>query len=510
MAAAIPKLKSNLLLSQLRRATYQFKDIKDVTGEIRRINQENMELASEQAKETASVSLVWFTSSLVVGAIIAGLLAWHMIRNFLLPIQSITESAKGISEGNLDQVVPILSSDEIGQLAQAFNLMARHLREFRQSQSVQLVRAQKTSQATIDSFPDPVLVIDIEGNVEMANPSARRLLGVIPRHADLNASGTWHPPEPLKQPLADALQGKREYLPEGFDQVILLPLNDRERALLPRIIIIRDAEQNSLGAAVLLEDVTRLRLLDQIKSNLVATASHELKTPLTSLRLVVHLLLEESAGPLTPKQTELLLDARENSERLLAVINNLLDLARLEQGWRQLDVRPVSPRSLLQAAVEYIHARAQDKNVGVELNVVAGLPAVSIDAERMGHALRNLLDNALTYTDPGGCITLGALSEGDRVVLSVADTGHGIPADHLPHLFEKFFRVPGRSSEQGTGLGLAIVYEIVSANGGTIDCQSTLGVGTIFRIKLPIALSNPITSDLPSTMESGVSSSRPK
>src|SRR5204862_7545195 len=120
-------------------------------------------------------------------------------------------------------------------------------------------------------------------------------------------------------PLAEALRGQQDYLPESFDKAIQLGANGRERAVLPRILTIRDPYGNMLGAAVVLQDVTRLRLLDQVKSNLVATASHELKTPLTSIRLAVHLLLEEeTVGPLSPKQTELLLDARENSERLLA------------------------------------------------------------------------------------------------------------------------------------------------------------------------------------------------
>jgi signal transduction histidine kinase len=213
-----------------------------------------------------------------------------------------------------------------------------------------------------------------------------------------------------------------------------------------------------------LQDVSRLRLLDQVKSNLVATASHELKTPLTSVRLAVHLLLEETVGPLTPKQMELLLDARENSERLLAMVNNLLDLARLEQGSRQLDVKQETPQSLLQTA---------------------DMPSVAVDAPRLGHALRNLVDNAMTYTERGGRITLAASADADAVTLSVSDTGIGISREHLPHVFEKFFRVPGQSRGTGTGLGLAIVNEIVSAHGGTITCESEPGAGTVFRIRLP-------------------------
>src|SRR5271169_656658 len=147
--------------------------------------------------------------------------------------------------------------------------MARQLREYRQSHKAQLIRAQRTSQATIDSFPEPVLVVDPERRVEMANPAARGLFG-LPRQED---------------------------------------------GALP----IRDGASATLGAAVLLENVTRFRLLDEIKSNMVATVSHELKTPLTSIRLVLHLLLEEQAGPLQPKQLELLIDARDNAERLLTM-----------------------------------------------------------------------------------------------------------------------------------------------------------------------------------------------
>jgi signal transduction histidine kinase len=287
--------------------------------------------------------------------------------------------------------------------------------------------------------------------------------------------------------LAEALKGQRDYLPEGFDRVILLGSNGRENAMLPRILTIRDPSGNALGAAVVLQDVSRLRLLDQVKSNLVATASHELKTPLTSVRLAVHLLLEEAVGPLTPKQMELLLDARENSERLLAMVNNLLDLARLEQGSRQLELKHESPQSLLQTAAEAARPRAEDKGVEIVLDVLRGLPSVAVDASRLGHALRNLLDNALTYTERGGRITLAASADGDAVTLSVADTGIGISREHLPHVFEKFFRVPGQSRGAGTGLGLAIVNEIVTAHGGTITCESQPGIGTVFRLRLRVA-----------------------
>jgi signal transduction histidine kinase len=462
-----------------------YREMKRLSAQILRLNQESMEQASRDARQVAAHSVAWLAVGLVAAVLLAGLSAWHTIRTLLYPIRAMTQAAQGISAGNLDQVVPYQHADELGQLAEAFNTMARRLRDYRHSQSARLLRAQRTSQATIDSFPDPVVVLDPEGCVEMANPAARKLLGVLPRQ-DGKVGGVWQPPEPLRGHVAEALGGQRDYLPESFDRTVLVGPAGRERAVLPRILTIRDPEDNALGTAVLLQDVTRLRLLDQVKSNLVATASHELKTPLTSVRLALHLLLEEAVGPLTPKQTELLLDARENSERLLAVVNNLLDLARLEQGRPQLDVRPESVEALLQAAAESARPRAQDKGLELKVEVPAGLPPVAADADRLGNALRNLLDNALTYTDHGGRITLGAAAGPDGVTLTVADTGRGIPPEYLPHVFEKFFRVPGQS-RGGTGLGLAIVHEIVTAHGGTVTCASEPGGGTVFRITLPTA-----------------------
>ena len=276
-----------------------------------------MKDVDDETKRLARSSLIWYGLGLACGIVLAVFLVGNTIRMIVYPVRAATESAVAIGAGNLDQVVPITSDDELGQLASAFNTMARQLREFRQSHKAQLIRAQRTSQATIDSFPEPVLVVDPEDRVEMANPAARRLFGLPhPEHAGA-APPVWEPPEALRQPLAEALHEQRAYVPEGFDKVIVLQHGEQPHSYLPRVLPIRDASSVTLGAAVLLEDVTRFRLLDEVKSNMVATVSHELKTPLTSIRLVLHLLLQEDVGPLLPKQLELLVDARDNAERLL-------------------------------------------------------------------------------------------------------------------------------------------------------------------------------------------------
>jgi signal transduction histidine kinase len=463
-----------------------FKEIKDVSVQILHLNEKGMQDDSTNAKATARNSLIGFGTGLAALAVLGALLAWWTINAILHPIRAVTQSALGIGRGDLDQVVPVLSHDELGQLAEAFNGMARQLRHYRQSDYSRLLRAQRTSQATIDSFPAPVLVVDGEGQVEMANPLAQRLFGVTAGGDGRQAVLPWQAPEALRGPLREAVRDQRPYLPEGFDQVLLLAVDGKERAFLPRILPINDPYGQTLGAAVTLIDVTRYRLLDQVKSDLVATVSHELKTPLTGLRMALHLLLEEAVGPLTPKQTELLLDARENAERLLGMVNNLLDLARLEQRSRHLDARPENPRQLLESAAEEVRPRAADKDITLSVEAPADLPPVAVDARLIGHVLGNLLDNALAYTDRGGRITLGASADGSTATLSVADTGRGIPPEYLPHVFEKFFRIPGQSRDSSTGLGLAISREIIQAHGGNITCESRPGEGTVFRIRLPV------------------------
>jgi signal transduction histidine kinase len=470
----------------------QFEAIKEVVGQIHQLNEDNMKKANASAQRRARDGLLVFSAGLVVAAALAGLLGWRTVRAILQPIQHVTQSARAIGLGDLDQVVPVLSRDELGDLADAFNRMARQLRDYRKTHLARLLRAQRTSQATIDSFPDPILVIDPAGHIEMANPAARQLLGLPPspppgEEVDPTSLPAWQPPAPLVVPLAEALSRQRPYLGKSFDQIVPFRVAGEERAYLPHILPIQGPYGGSLGAAVVLDDITRFRLLDQLKSDLVATVSHELKTPLTSVRLVLHLLLEETVGPLTAKQTELLIDGRDNAERLLSMIENLLVLARLEQARDSLDIGPHAPAELLRAVADTARPRAEDSHLELVVDAADDLPPIAVEPQRLTQALNNLLDNALAYTPPGGRITLAAsVIDTAQVRLSVSDTGPGIAAEHLPHLFERFFRIPGHSAPGGTGLGLAIVREIVSAMHGQVSCQSKPGQGTTFQLTLPV------------------------
>jgi signal transduction histidine kinase len=466
----------------------RFNEIKEVSNEILRINRENMEQARDEARATTRSALIAFAVSLVVVALLVAAVGWYLLSTILGPIQAVTDAAHAIgSSGQLDRTVPVFGRDELGRLAVAFNAMTRELRKYRRSNLDRLMRVQKTAQATIDSFSDPVLVVDPGGRVDLTNPAARTIFGVGPT-AEGEPGPVWQPPEALRQPLTDALQVQRAYQSEQFDQAVSFRLGDEDHTFLPQVRPIRDPEGNTLGAAVVLSDITRFRLLDQFKSDLVATVSHELKTPLTAVRLAIHVLLEETIAPLSPKQTELLVDARDNAERLLALIDQLLALARLQRTRDREVFRSEDPVELLRLAADGVRPRAEDKHVELDLVVNEPLPPVAVDPERMVQALSNLLNNAVTYTPAGGKVTLtvGATSD-NKLMITIADTGVGIPAEYLPHVFDRFFRIPGQSEEGGTGLGLAIVKEIVTAHKGEVTCASEPGKGTTFRITLPSA-----------------------
>ena len=460
-----------------------FRQVKAVSGRIRRLNQDSMEAASKKAHNPATTARAAAAVGLLVALAATGFLAWRTGRTILRPVEDLTRSAQAVGDGRFDQTVTANTGDEIGALVAAFNRMTAQLRDLRQSHAARLLRAQQASQAAIDAFPDPVLVVDRAGRVEMANPAARRVLGVVPGG---DSGSPWEPPDRLRAPLADALLTRQPFLTQSFADAVVYRVGGEERTFIPQVFPVSDPYGNTLGAAVVLNDVTRFRLLDEFKSDLVATASHELKTPLAGLRLAVHLLLEETVGPLSPKQSELLIDARDNTERLVRIVDHLLSLARLERGREQVSVRPEDAGGLLRAAVDRVGPQLAGRRVEVEVDP-AGVPAVAADPERVGHALDNLLVNAAAYTDNGGRITLTArVADGGEVELSVRDTGVGIPAEYLPHVFDKFFRIPGQTRGRGTGLGLAIVQEIIAAHGGRVACESEPGRGTTFRLFLPV------------------------
>ncbi|MEZ0258241.1 MAG: ATP-binding protein [Chthoniobacter sp.] len=453
-----------------------FTEVKDTAQEIIRINQSNMVEADREARHLSAQSTRYMIFAILGGVAVAIYFAARLQRSILAPIHTLTAVSKELGEGQLDQVVPVMSQDELGQLADAFNKMATKLRAYRQVMGDQILQARQMTEITFSAFPDPIVVLGADGRISFTNPAANTFLFKLGMKDGLPAS--------VQEEVDRVLKGAPDYLPTSFERVIVFRVDEQEVFVLPRVIGMRDETGIIFGAAVVLQDVTRLRLLDEVKTNLVSTVSHELKTPLTSVRMGLHLLLEERIGSLNPKQTELLLAAREDSERLLRMINDLLDLAKLESGRTALPGRAMEPKDLVVTAQEDLRALVESRGSRLVTKITPGLPKVSVDARQVAHVFSNFVSNAVKHTKAGDEIVLRARKQDGHVRFSVADHGPGIPTQFQGQIFDRFFRVPG-SENTGAGLGLAIAKEIVLAQGGTIGVQSTPGQGSEFYFDLP-------------------------
>lgn len=425
--------------------------------------------------------------SLILLMITAGIVAIYasirLGRGVLEPLMSVTKSIRLVGEGNLNQTVPVLSTDELGVLATSFNEMASQLRQYKANTSEELMRLTMTIRSILASFPDPIFVLNSQGVVEFRNPEADQMA------VKLLFSGVTRLPQKVDEKVENVRATGQDYLPTLFKDAIKFYLDGQDRYFLPRIILLRDDNREVFGVAVILEDITRMLLLDDVKSNLISTVSHELKTPLTSVRMALYLLHETTMGPLSDKQADLVSTAREDADRLLRTLNDLLDLAKLEQGPSQLTLARISPAELVDAAVQHTRELAHADEISLKTEVAADLPDVHIDQQRITYVFTNLITNAIKYSPKGSEVLVRAEKGQSRnnkpsIRFSVKDHGLGIPFEHQEHIFERFYRVPG-TNKSGAGLGLSIAREVVMAHGGEIGVISKPGQGSEFSFLLP-------------------------
>jgi signal transduction histidine kinase len=482
--AALDKVKDPAQPAGVRREAYfsnllpLFGQIKSTADEVLQMNQQNMNDANNRARENARSAQRQMYILLGLGTGLAVMLVVFARKWILRPVRRLTSSADEIRRGNLDLVVPVDSHDEIGHLAESFNAMTASLREFRRTDQAKLLRIQRATQEAFDRLDDAIAVTDLDGKVEVATEPAKTVFGLRPGAPISNERFG------LADLFREALRGGRPFPPKSERKVIQEFVGGEERFFRPEAVPILSPDQQPTGVILVLQDVTQIRHQDEMKSNVIRTVSHQLKTPLTSIRMAIHLLLEEKVGPLTEKQAELLVTAREDSDRLHAILNNLLDISRMASGKARLEFQEISPQMLVMDALEPFRRMAQDQGVTLSLDVRGSMSPVWVDRSRASYVFGNLLLNALQHTPPGGKITVSAREEDDLVRFSVSDTGIGIPGQHLAKIFEPFFRVPGRKNETGAGLGLAIAKEIVEAHGGTITVESEEGKGSLFSFTL--------------------------
>ncbi|NVB80719.1 MAG: HAMP domain-containing protein [Kofleriaceae bacterium] len=456
-------------------------------GSLRERSFQSMKDAGVAARDEASrgTRIVAIVSLVALG--IAMSVALLLARSVLRPIRALTSSVEAMRRGDFGTRVARGAPDEIGKLTDGFNRMAESLAAFQSSNLGEVIRAKETLEATIGALPDPVIVIDPAGLVASMNPLAREVLGKTNSGDVLVEEGQSYSrlPKSAADQIGAALDGTAPRRPDLADAFVVE--NGERRTFLPTAVPIPFAD-GPAGAVATLHDVTEFVRVDTLRSELIAVASHELKTPLTTLRLNL-LLLGEEARRLSPRHAEILAMAVQGCEELSRTIERLLDLTRIEAGRLHLAMERVELTRVVDEVVTALQLRAADSELSIDVIRNATDAYVRGDPMRLGVVVSNLMTNAIKYTPSGGRITIALSRAGGNVDLVVSDTGPGVPADLRERVFEKFFRVahvrPGDGNEPaGAGIGLYVCRQIVEAHGGTIRCED-VAAGARFIVSLP-------------------------
>lgn len=367
---------------------------------------------------------------------------------------------------------------DVRDLAEQVNRMSHRL----QAHLEALGRESMRLEAVLANMAEGVVILDAAHRIVLMNPPAERLFGVPFSEArgrdHLEITHNFD----LESRLARVLAGG------GAETFELRRAQPEEQVLAGRLVRLGREGDEPAGALLVLHDITRFRRLERMRTEFVANVSHELRTPLTSIRGFTETLLEEDLDPDTRRQ--FLETIRREAGRLSDLIEDLLDLSRIESGQMSFRPGPVAVATLVADVIDRHRRRAEAAGLALEADVPDSLPSVWGDRNRLTQVLHNLIDNAIRYTPGGGRVTVRAEAGSDGyVTVSVADTGPGIPREHLPRLFERFYRVDRARSRSsgGTGLGLSIVKHIVELHGGTVSVTSELGKGSTFRFTVPTA-----------------------
>ncbi|WP_068793134.1 ATP-binding protein [Brevibacillus laterosporus] len=403
----------------------------------------------------------------VIGFILTTVFAFFLSSRITSPLRQIKQSAQRIAEGEFNTEIPLRSTDEIGELAAAFNVMTLKLRNV-----VNALSHEKEQMATVlRSMIDGVIMLDQKGRVVLTNPQAEDFT----RDWAYENQGR---PLPIQELYQKMLLSEQEVMEDfeaqgRFWSVVMVPLYDHNQVR---------------GAVAVLRDMTKERKLDKLRQDFVANISHELRTPLSMLQGYSEAIVDGIAS--TPEEhKELAKIIYDESVRMTKLVNELLSLARMEAGHVELHEEVTELLPYFERVLRKFANRAAERNIEIQLDRQTDYDAISIDPDKMEQVLTNLIDNAIRHIPDGGLITVRIKNEDTgKITIEVIDTGSGIPQEDLPFVFERFYkadkaRTRGRA---GTGLGLAIAKNIVAAHNGKISVQSKMKEGTTFTITIPV------------------------
>lgn len=378
------------------------------------------------------------------------------------------------------------SKQEIKEKYEAIIDQNRRNEELAWKKYKKIVNEKKQTEAVIRSIAEGLVVVDAQGKVMMMNPAAEKLLGASRK-------------EKVGKALVDDLKEEQlvsfvKGLPDSDEKEIELvsPQDETKKVLRASTAVIENENGQTIGMVSVLSDITKQKELDSLKSNFVANVTHELRTPLVALDKSLSLMLDGEAGQLSQTQEQFLSIAQRNLKRLSILINDLLDLSKLEAGKMEVKLQPASINNVIQEAMDTLDDWAKTKSITLEKSIEDAIPEIEIDADRINQVLNNLVGNAIKFTPTGGKIILEArLSDSKRSLeVSVQDTGIGIASEDLSKIFSKFYQCGERmiSDVNGTGIGLSIAKEIVELHGGKIWAESEVNKGTKFIFALPLTM----------------------
>lgn len=405
-------------------------------------------------------------------------------RGVIRPTQKLSQTFRLIRSGYLFPKLDITSGGELAELYAEFNKMTERLRAYEKMNIQQIIAEKQKAEGVVESLTEPIIVTDQHYKLILMNQAAVRMLGLDDLKWQDRSVSRVVKEDRIREVLATPIEergNKRELRIFDFR-------NGEERYYRPHRTLVKGDNGEVKYLVTLFQDITPYKKLDQLKSNFIATVSHEFRTPLTSINMTIDILLREVIGTINERQKSLLSSAKEDLSRLIKLVRDLLDLSRLESGQYRVKKEWVDLRSLVEEAAHALELEMERKKLDFQIQIPQDFPNVWADREQILLVLSNLLSNAVRHTPEHGRITVTVRNENQMVYVSVSDTGKGIPKNELDTVFDKFVQIksPSEPTPGSVGLGLAIAKEAVEAHGGTISVESEVGKGSTFTFSLTL------------------------
>ena len=479
------KLQNSFSNLEKNKKDYKLKNqIRQDIFEIMKLNMKAIKQKSDVAKHTAEEANLWIAVVGTLCFLIAFNLLVNLPNNIANPIKELTASIKEIANRNYKERVNFMNHNEYGDLAKSFNSMAEKLEEYSSSSLHKLTFEKKRLETLINKMHDPIIGLDNDGIILFVNDEALKIMGlksenIIGKSATTLASSN----DLLKSLIANELEnskghsmtifadGKESYFEKETVKIIIKPTGEDKTIYIGDVIILRN--------------ITIFKELDFAKTNFIATVSHELKTPIASIKMSLQLLEKQETGATNEDQKQLIESIKDDSQRLLKITGELLDLSQLETGNIQLNIENSNPIEIVNYAIEAVKTQSEQKQIDIILDCNKNLPFVKADAEKTAWVLINFLTNSIRYSPENSSIKIHLETQNNQLVFKVIDKGQGIDSRYQTKIFDKYFQIPG-SNKSGTGLGLAISKEFIEAQNGTISVESELGLGSTFSICLNV------------------------